>query len=246
MSGSVTIAESLSCLLSNVSTSRGMSTTKKMQMQIIHRSLLQRFVYDLSRILVRTVGWLLFGLRLSGIDKFPKSGAALVCSNHQSALDAVLLGGFCDRQMSFLAREGLFRWWPFAALIRFYNATPVKRAGMGISGLKEALRRLAVGELVVIFPEGRRSRDGEIGPLKSGFCVLARKSGVPLVPVAIAGAYDVWPTGKRFPRLTRICLVAGDPIPAKLVSEIGDEQLVALVSTRIRECFDEAMRLRAS
>ncbi len=216
-----------------------------MQTQIIHRSLLQRFVYGCSRQLVRTVGWVLFRLRLSGVDRFPESGAALVCSNHQSGLDAILLGGFCDRQLNFLAREGLFRWWPFAALIRFYNATPVRRVGMGISGLKEALRRLTLGELVVIFPEGRRSRDGEIGPLKSGFCVLARKSGVPLVPVAIAGAYDVWPTGKRFPRLARICLVAGDPIPAKLVAEIDDEQLVDLVDTRIRECFAEATRLRA-
>ena len=88
-----------------------------MQTQIIHRSLLQRFVYGCSRQLVRTAGWVLFRLRLSGVDRFPESGAALVCSNHQSYLDPLLLGVFCDRRMNYLARENLFDTKFFGALI---------------------------------------------------------------------------------------------------------------------------------
>ena len=109
--------------------------------------------------------------------------------------------------------------------MRFYDAIPVKRDGMSISGLKETLKRLKRGELVVIFPEGTRTENGQCGNLKTGFCMLARKANVPLVPVAIAGAFEVWPRNKRFPRLARMCLVAGEPIPAATVASLDDDAL---------------------
>ncbi len=210
----------------------------------IQRPFLQRFVYDLSRIAVRSVGWIVFRLRLRGINNFPKSGGGLVCSNHQSYLDPLLLGSLCDRRMNYLARENLFESRLFGGLIRFYDAIPVKRDGMSISGLKATLGRLKRGELVVIFPEGTRTQDGSIAPMKSGFCMLARKAKVPLIPVAIAGAFEVWPKGRRFPGLSRMCLVAGEPIPAETVAELDDDELVKLVDTHIRDCFATAQEIR--
>ena len=212
--------------------------------QLVQRPYMQRAVYDFSRIGVRVVGKLLFNLKLRGIDQFPKSGGALVCSNHQSVLDPILLGSLCDRRMNYLARENLFNSAIFGRLIRFYDAIPVRRDGMSISGLKETLRRLKRGELVVIFPEGTRTKDGQIAPLKSGFCMLARKAKVPLVPVAINGAYNVWPKGKSLPQLARVVLEAGEPIPAEIVRELDDDALVALVDKRIRACFQSAEALR--
>jgi len=206
---------------------------------------MQRAAYDMSRIGVRVVGKLLFNLKLRGIDRFPKSGGALVCSNHQSYLDPLLLGGLCNRRMNYLARENLFNKGLFGWLIRFYDAIPVRRDGMSISGLKETLKRLKRGELVVIFPEGTRTEDGKIATLKSGFCMLARKANVPLVPVAINGAFDVWPKGQKMPGLARVVLEAGDPIPAETVAELDDEQLVALVDERIRKVFASAEELRS-
>lgn len=209
------------------------------------RSWLQRVVYGLSRIAVRVLGRCVLGLRFQGQENFPPSGGALVCSNHQSYLDPVLLGAMCDRRLNYLARENLFdsRW--FGGLIRFYDAIPVRRDGMSIAGLKETLRRLKRQEMVLIFPEGTRTPDGGIQPLKAGFCVLARKQKVPLVPVAIAGAYEVWPKGAKWPRPSRVCLVAGEPISAEQVVSLDDGQLVALLDARIRECFRLASRRRA-
>lgn len=210
------------------------------------RPFLQRTVYDLSRIGVRVFGGLLLRLQLRGIDRFPESGGALVCSNHQSYFDPVFLGALCDRRMNYLARENLFDSRLFGGLIRFYDAIPVKRDGMSISGLKQTLQRLKRGELVVIFPEGTRTDDGEMSPLKSGFCVLARKAKVPLVPVAIAGAYEVWPKGKKWPRLARVCLVAGDPIAYETFADLDDEALVELLEKQIRDCFATAQEIRKS
>lgn len=208
------------------------------------RSWLQRLVYDLSRVAVRSFGWLLFRLRLRGIERFPTHGGAIVCSNHQSYFDPLLLGALCDRRMNYLARENLFSSKLFGGLIRFYDAIPVRRNGMSITGLKETLRRLKRGELVVIFPEGTRTKDGAMAPLKNGFCMLARKAKVPLVPVAIAGAFDVWPKGNTFPRLSRMCLEAGEPIPAETVAELDDDALVNLVEERIRVCLESAQEVR--
>lgn len=208
------------------------------------RAWLQLFAYDMSRISVRCVGWLLFRLKLRGINQFPTIGGAVVCSNHQSYFDPLLLGALCNRRMNYLARENLFSSKLFGGLIRFYDAIPVRRDGMSITGLKETLRRLKRGELVVIFPEGTRTQDGDIAPLKSGFCMLARKAKVPLMPVAIDGAYDVWPKGQRFPRLARVCLQAGELIPAETVAELNDDELVALVQERIAQCFESAQALR--
>lgn len=204
------------------------------------RSWLQRFTYDLSRIAVRVVGGLLFRLRLVGIDRFPHKGAALVCSNHQSYFDPILLGGLCDRRMNYLARESLFKSRLLGGLMRWYDAIPVRRDGMSISGLKETLRCLKHGELVVIFPEGTRTEDGEIAPMQSGFCMLAKKAGVPLVPVAISGAFDVWPKTRKFPWFARITLVAGEPIPVETVSLLDDGDLASLLEERIRQCFEVA------
>lgn len=207
------------------------------------RPFLQRAVYDFSRVGVRVVGKLLFNLTLRGIDRFPESGGALVCSNHQSYLDPILLGSLCDRRMNYLARESLFESGFLSVLMRYYDAIPVRRDGMSISGLKETLKRLKRGELVVIFPEGTRTENGQISPLKSGFCLLARKAKVPLVPVAITGAHDVWPKGQR-PKLARIVLEAGDPIPAETVAELDDDALVALVSERMHAVFNSAESVR--
>lgn len=204
------------------------------------RPWLQRMVYDSSRIGVRVFGRLFFGLCFLGSENFPSQGAALVCSNHQSFLDPLLVGAMCDRRLNYLARENLFRSRLFGALIRYYDAIPVRRDGMSLAGLKETLRRLRRQEMVVIFPEGTRTDNGEIKPLKAGFCVLARKQRIPIVPVAIAGAYEVWPKGAKLPCLARVCLAAGKPITSEQVAALDDKQLVALLDERIRECFHQA------
>ena len=201
------------------------------------RTWLQRAVYNFSRVFVRSFGWLVFRLKFLGSENFPTQGAALVCANHQSYLDPILAGAMCDRRLNYLARENLFDSKLFGGLLRFYDAIPVRREGMSLAGLKETLLRLKREEMVLIFPEGTRTHDGSLQPFKPGLCVLARKAKVPLVPLAIAGAFDVWPKGAKLPRPARVCLAAGEPITTEQIASMDDDQLVELVDERIRECF---------
>jgi 1-acyl-sn-glycerol-3-phosphate acyltransferase len=211
---------------------------------MMQRSLSQRLGYDALRVLARLAGVGLFGLRVAGREHWPPAGGGLVCANHQSYFDPPLIGLTCDRRMNYLARDSLFDVPGLAQLIHFLDAIPIDREGGGLAGLKETLRRLKSGELVLIFPEGTRTHDGEVAALKPGFIAVARRSRVPLVPVAIDGAYQAWPRTAKFPRPTRLAVVIGPPILADLVAELSDEDLLAELEQRILNCHAEARALR--
>jgi 1-acyl-sn-glycerol-3-phosphate acyltransferase len=204
------------------------------------RSLPKRVWYDFLRITCRLVGVALFRIRCGGRQHVPKSGGALILSNHQSNFDPVLIGLACDRRLNYLARQTLFRFAPFRWLIKSLDAIPIDREGSGLGGLKETLRRLKRGEIVLIFPEGTRTRDGKVSPLKPGFCALAKRAGVPLVPAAIDGAYDAWPREKPLPSLSVIHIRFGEPLLPDVVTAMSDDQLVQEVERRIRACHRSA------
>jgi 1-acyl-sn-glycerol-3-phosphate acyltransferase len=208
------------------------------------RSLAKRLWYDLLRIVCRAAGVVLFRIRCHGRQRFPAEGGALVLSNHQSHLDPILVGLACNRRMNYLARETLFDFAPFRWLIHSLDAIPIDREGMGMSGLKETLRRLKHEELVLIFPEGTRTGDGELAPLKPGFSALAKRAKVPLVPVAIEGAFEAWPRWRKFPGLSVIQVEIGRPILPSEIGEATDRELVAEVQRRIEECLIAARRRR--
>ena len=208
------------------------------------RTVAQQVGYAVIRLLARLFGVGLFRLRCFGRQHVPKTGAVLVCSNHQSFFDPILVGLTCDRRLNSLARESLFRvpvlrWW-----IQFLDAIPIDRDGLGMAGLRESLRRLRRGEMVLIFPEGTRSVDGSVAELQSGFCLLARRGEVTLLPVGIDGAYDAWPRTAICPRLATIRICVGEPIRPEHTREISNEQLVSELQVRIRDCHARARKSR--
>jgi 1-acyl-sn-glycerol-3-phosphate acyltransferase len=209
----------------------------------MRRSLARRLVYDAVRVLARSFGVSFYGLRVAGREHWPAAGGALVCANHQSLFDPLLVGLACPRRMNFVARDTLFKAPLLSSLIAFFDAFPIDREGGGLAGLKETLRRLKGGELVLIFPEGTRTRDGNVAPLKPGFIAVARRSRVPLVPVGIDGAYQAWPRTSRFPRLGRVAVAIGEPVTSEQVQTLSDEGLLSLLSERIYECHERARRL---
>ena len=210
----------------------------------MQRTLLQRLGYDALRVFCRFVAVWLYGARISGREHWPARGGGLICANHQSMFDPPLVGLTCPRRMNYLARDSLFRVPGLAQLIHFLDAIPIDREGGGLAGLKETLKRLKAGELVLIFPEGTRTRDGEVAPLKPGFIAVARRSRVPLIPVGLDGAYQAWPRTARFPSVGRIGLVIGQPISAEQIAQLTDDDLLAELEQRILLCHSQARQLR--
>jgi 1-acyl-sn-glycerol-3-phosphate acyltransferase len=191
---------------------------------------------------VRLIAAIVFRARIEGSKNFPLTGGGLICANHQSYLDPIIVGMACNREMCYVARESLFQWTILRWLLTWYDTIPIRREGLGLSAIKEVLRRLRRDELVLIFPEGTRTDDGEIGELKPGFCAIVRRAKTPLIPVAIDGAYQIWPRDRKWPRPGKIAVCIGEPIQVEAMDSLADEELVAELSRRMLACHARARR----
>jgi 1-acyl-sn-glycerol-3-phosphate acyltransferase len=182
---------------------------------------------------------LFYRLRRTGLENIPAEGAVVIVSNHQSHFDPPFVGGGSPRRMNYLARESLFKFGPFGWVSRSLDAIPIDLEGVGLSGIKETLRRLKRGEMVLVFPEGGRTHDGEIQPFLPGFVALARRTRASIVPAAVEGAYDVWPRTRKFPKLWgRIHVLYGKPMTPEEISQYDEEELIAELERRVRACRD--------
>ena len=187
---------------------------------------------------------LVFRLRINGMKNYPSNGPMLVCSNHQSNLDPLILGCACPRPVNYLAKKQLFDFKPLGWFLRWNDAIELDRE-KGLGGIKETLKRLKRKESVVMFPEGTRSKDGEMQPIKGGFCTLVRKTKVPILPVGIDGAWDALPRHSPLPNFgTTIAVVFGKAILPEEYLDLSDEDLTALLDRRITACFEKARALK--
>jgi 1-acyl-sn-glycerol-3-phosphate acyltransferase len=157
---------------------------------------------------------LLFRISVKGKHYLPRKGGVIVASNHRSNLDPVVLGWACrPRELSFMAREDLFRVPVFGTIISLVGAFPVKRDSADRGALKEALRRVnKLHHGLVLFPEGTRQQEGVVAQAKAGVGFLAVKSRVPVVPVYISGSGEALPRGARRIRLKKISVEFGPPL----------------------------------
>lgn len=208
------------------------------------RSLPKRLWYDALRIFCRIYASAVLKIRCDGRENIPTSGGALVVANHQSQLDPLLFGMAFDGRLNYLARQSLFRFTLFRWLIQSLDAIPIDRDGTGLGGLKETLKRLKRGEMVLIFPEGTRTEDGEIGPLKPGFLSVAKRSGVPLLPIVVEGAYESWPKGQAVPLPKVIQVEIGQAITPEEIQRLSEQEIMAKLDQRLRACHQLAREKR--
>lgn len=181
------------------------------------------------------------GFRATGREHVPRSGGALLVSNHLSHLDVFVLGLLLPRPLNYVARSSLFI--PvLGPFIRSVGGFPIQREGMGAQGLKETLRRIKNGGIVTLFPEGTRSRDGELADLKAGIAVLAARTRVPVVPAAVAGTFEAWPRSRRVPGCHPVRVHYGQPIAPDELAGLDAEAVTALIRDRILECQRIARR----
>jgi 1-acyl-sn-glycerol-3-phosphate acyltransferase len=177
------------------------------------------------------LGWLGFRLlyatyfhwRVFNPERVPQTGAVILACNHASFLDPPLVGAGFRRDISYLARESLFRFPGIGALLRSWNSVPVDRDGGGAAGLKAILDRLLAGGGIILFPEGTRTRDGRLQPARSGIGLVVIKSQAPVVPVRTFGTFEAWGRNHKIPLPKRIMVKYGEPMRfEKLRAEAKD------------------------
>ncbi len=194
-----------------------------------------------------------FSLRVQGRRNVPRAGGLLVVANHQSYLDPPLVGVAAARHLSYLAKKSLFNHQPLGWLIGSVGAVPINREAAGTEGIKTALALLKQGRAVLIFPEGGRSENGLMQPLMPGVVVLIRRSGVPILPVGVAGTYQAWPPHRTLPRLSPIAwpatgagvaVVIGKPIHAKTLAGLPPKQMLSKLHVELLGLHQAAERIR--
>jgi 1-acyl-sn-glycerol-3-phosphate acyltransferase len=143
-------------------------------------------------------------VRVEGaIDEIPRDGPVIVAANHASNLDPVVLASALmprlGRRLQWLGKKELFAWPVVGWIAANGGVHPVDRSTADVEAFRLAKRILDEGHALFVFPEGTRSRDGTLSEARDGVAVLALRTGAPIVPVAIAGSYGVWPRGQKLP-----------------------------------------------
>ncbi|MFJ8165294.1 lysophospholipid acyltransferase family protein [Streptomyces sp. NPDC096136] len=200
------------------------------------------FYHLLKHVLLGPLLRLLFRPRIEGLENVPEEGAAIVAGNHLSFSDHFLMPAILRRRITFLAKAEYFtgpglKGRLTAAFFRSAGQIPVDRSGKdaGQAALREGLGVLAKGELLGIYPEGTRSHDGRLYKGKVGVAAMALQAGVPVVPCAMLGTFEIQPPGQTLPRVRRVTIRFGAPLEFSRYAGMEGERAV------LRAVTDEIM-----
>jgi len=202
-----------------------------------------RVSYRLAQVIVQIGGVLWCGVRVFGRRNIPRAGPVVLACNHQCFLDPLLVGLALDRECNFMARDTLFTGTIGGRVIEWLNAYPVRRGTADFGAIKETLRRLKAGQVVVAFPEGTRSPDGRIGDLEVGVAAIAKKSGAALVPTVVEGAFECWPRQKAFPRPGQVWVEYGRAFTPADYADCSHDELTVRLQERLQKMHN-VLRVR--
>ncbi|ETI66802.1 lysophospholipid acyltransferase family protein [Neobacillus vireti] len=167
-----------------------------------------------------------------GVENFPKEGGVLLCSNHINNFDPIIVGIMAPRPVHYMAKEEIFRVPVLGGIVRKCNAFPVKRGFGDREALRSGLKILKEGNVFGLFPEGTRSKTGQLGKGLSGAGFFALRTDALVVPCAVIGPY------KAFHKLR---VVYGKPIAMEEMrkNKASAEQVTELIMSEIAKLIKE-------
>lgn len=188
-------------------------------------------LYPLAKTLVSAIFYPFYRIQVIGKENFPKEGGVLLCTNHIDNLDPPVVGITCPRTVNFMAKEELFEAPILKNLLPSLQAFPVKRGMSDRQAMRKALSVLKDGEVVGLFPEGTRSKDGELQKGLAGAGFFALRGNAVVMPCAIIGPY------KPFKRLK---VVYGKPIDMAPYRErkASAEEVTEVIMGEIKKLLD--------
>lgn len=169
-------------------------------------------LYSFVKIVCKIILALLFGIKTVGKENVIEGGAILA-ANHRSNWDPLAILATCPRQLAFMGKKELFKFKPFGAILKILGVFPVNRGKGDIGAVKTALTILKQEKAMMMFPEGKRMKDGRRGEAKPGVAMLATHAKVPVIPIKIDATF------KLFKKIT---VTYGEPI---YLDEYYDEKL---------------------
>ncbi|HEY3249311.1 MAG TPA: lysophospholipid acyltransferase family protein [bacterium] len=151
-------------------------------------------------------------MKVEGREHEPARGPFIVAGNHASAIDPPLAGGAIRHRASYMAKDELFAVPVLGAWLRSVGVFPVKRGQADRRAIRRSLQVLEQGGVLVMFPEGTRSEDGRLRDPEPGAALIALRTGVPVLPVAVVGSQRILPKNARWPRFAQVVVRIGPPL----------------------------------
>ncbi len=174
-------------------------------------------IYAIILILVKVGLKLKYNVTLKGVENIPKKGPVILLSNHTTIVDSFLLGCNVPRKIYYMAKSTEFE--TLAKRIFFYlsRSFPVRRYDIDPGALRNAYRIIEYGGMIGIYPEGERTWDGSLQPLRRGTIRFVLSAGVPVITAGIKGAYQHQPRWGGKIGKPPIVISFGKPIEVKAI-----------------------------
>lgn len=184
------------------------------------------FLYLFSRCFFYSYFKLFHRLKIYGLENYESNSPAIIACNHVSFLDPVMIGVSCPEVIHSIARKSLFKTFIMRYWLNKVNTYPISGSSSDKDMMKKVISILLKGDKIAIFPEGSRSEDGKLKPLKKGLALLADKGAAKIIPTAVIGPEKALPKNKKFPKLFTKLIVAFGPCIyySKILKEVGDKK----------------------
>ena len=153
-----------------------------------------------------------FRFQAEGQEHIPQQGGVLIAANHASYLDIPFLGCGVRRRVAFLGRQDLFKITGLNTIVRWLGWIPIRQDRLDRRGFSRAIELIQDGNVVVLYPEGTRTPNGELKPGKPGIGVLVAEAGCSVVPAYLKGTREALPLGASWPRFHQVIVRFGPPI----------------------------------
>ncbi|MDR1559266.1 MAG: 1-acyl-sn-glycerol-3-phosphate acyltransferase [Clostridiales bacterium] len=187
-------------------------------------------VYAIAKILGGIAFRLKFRIKVIGREHIPKTGGIILCANHASAIDPILIALAVNRKLRFIAKRELFRNKALAALISVLGAFPVDRETADITAYKTAINLLQNGEALLLFSQGTRQKTIDISNNKSGAAFFGIKARVPIIPIGITATYKTFSTVRvHIGRPISLDKYSGAKLKTELLNEVTEETMRQII-----------------
>ena len=194
-------------------------------------------IYDFLQMLLPNLFRLIFRCEVVGLENVPTQGGVIVAANHVSNWDPPVAASFVPRYVHFMAKQELFDIPVLGYIIKKLHAFPVRRGAADRNAVKKAIQLLNEGECLGLFPEGTRSKNGELRKPEPGIALIALKAGVPVVPAAVIGTNKIFSGGNLFPKIK---VIYGKPLYFN--QEQTDKTALQSFSQQIMDEIQELMK----
>lgn len=202
--------------------------------------------YSFMRALIVAFNKLYFRLEHHGADHTPVTGPVLLVANHASNLDPTTIACGLPRQVHFLAKDELFKGLP-GRFLRRVNAHPINRSGVDRAALQLCVDLVRQGHMLLMFPEGTRTKNGRLQEAKAGAAMIASQAQAWILPVYIDGTWKAMSKEAVFPRPVKVRVIVGKPflyddgIDQKLPNRERYDVLGKKMMSRIAELEQQAI-----